>query len=63
MRFQLWSTVREGRFWEAEEKKKYRACGSERETRKHVWEGCREWECSRGNWQVVVGWMLEKGVK
>jgi len=39
-RFRLGSEMREGRFWEEEEKRKCRLCGWEEETWEHVVEVC-----------------------
>ncbi|XP_067217103.1 LINE-1 retrotransposable element ORF2 protein [Linepithema humile] len=57
-RFRLGNEVREGRYWEEEEKRRCRLCGGERETWEHVWEECREWKEGGGSWQEAVGWVL-----
>ncbi|KYN14427.1 hypothetical protein ALC57_13379, partial [Trachymyrmex cornetzi] len=57
-RFRLGNEVKEGRYWE-EEERKYRLCRSEWETWEHIWEGCRAWEMGEGgSWQEVVGRIL-----
>jgi len=40
-RFRLGNEIREGRYWEEEEKKVCRLCGDKVETWEHVWEECR----------------------
>jgi len=42
-RFRLGSEMREGRYWEGEERRKCRLCGYEEESWEHVWERCRKW--------------------
>lgn len=60
-RFRLGNEVREGSYWEAEEKKECRTCESEREIWEHVWERCRKWKNGGGSWQEAVGWVLGEG--
>jgi len=58
-RFRLGNEMREGRYWEGEERKKCRLCGNEEESWEHVWERCRRWrEGGGGGWQEAVGWVL-----
>jgi len=59
-RFRLGNEVREGRYWEDEENKKCRLCGTELETWEHVWEGCRKWRENEESWQKAVGWILRE---
>ncbi|KYN29873.1 hypothetical protein ALC57_00672 [Trachymyrmex cornetzi] len=40
-KFRLGNEVKEGRYWEEEEERKCRLCGSGCETWEHIWEGCR----------------------
>ncbi|KYN14632.1 hypothetical protein ALC57_13162 [Trachymyrmex cornetzi] len=58
-RFRLGNEVKEGRYWEEEEERKCRLCGSGWETWEHIWEGCRAWKMGEGgSWQEVVGRIL-----
>ena len=50
--------VREGRYWEGEERRRCRLCGSDSETWEHIWEECRDWGRGDKNWQQVVSWVL-----
>ncbi|KMQ82861.1 hypothetical protein RF55_21640 [Lasius niger] len=52
-RFRIGDGVREGRFWEREEKKKCRICGWKKETWEHIWEECVRGE-SGSTWQEKV---------
>jgi hypothetical protein len=57
-RFRLGNEMREGEYWEKEEERSCRLCGSEEETWEHVWERCREWKEGGGSWQEAVKWVL-----
>ncbi|KYN11576.1 hypothetical protein ALC57_16268, partial [Trachymyrmex cornetzi] len=58
-RFRLGNEVKEGKYWEEEEERKCRLCGSGRETWEHIWEGCRAWKMGEGgSWQEVMGTIL-----
>ncbi|KYN13488.1 hypothetical protein ALC57_14334 [Trachymyrmex cornetzi] len=58
-RFRLGDEMKEGRYWEEEEERKCRLCGSGWETWEHIWEGCRAWKMGEGgSWQEVVGRIL-----
>jgi len=58
-RFRLGCEMREGNYWEEEERKVCRMCGGERESWEHVWERCRTWREGReGSWQEEVHWVL-----
>jgi len=50
-RFRLGCEMKEGNYWEEEEKKVCRLCGRERESWEHVWERCRTWR-ERGRKEV-----------
>jgi hypothetical protein len=50
--------MKEGRYWEKEEKRGCWLCGGEMETWEHIWERCREWKEGEGSWQEAVGWVL-----
>jgi len=43
-RYRLRNEMREGRYWEEEEKRRCRLCGGEEKTWEHVWESCRKWK-------------------
>lgn len=58
MRFRLGNEMREGRYWEKEERRRCRLCEGEEETWEHVWERCREWREGGGSWQEAVRWVL-----
>jgi len=51
-RFRLGSEMREGRFWEEEEKRKCRLCGWEEETWEHVVEVCMRKEGGGGKMRI-----------
>jgi len=57
-RFRLGSEMREGRYWEGEERRKCRLCGYEEESWEHVWERCRKWGEGGGGWQEAIGRIL-----
>jgi len=58
-RFRLGNEIREGRYWEEEEKKLCRLCGDKVETWEHVWEECRKWrQGGEGSWQEACGRIL-----
>ncbi|EZA52484.1 hypothetical protein X777_08600 [Ooceraea biroi] len=57
-RFRLGNEVKEGRYWEGEEKKRCRLCGMEKESWEHIWEECRRWTVGGGSWQGAVSWVL-----
>jgi len=59
VRFRLGNEMKEGRYWEEEDKRMCRLCGGEIESWEHVWEECRMWK-ERGNksWQEVYGRIL-----
>lgn len=58
-RFRLGNEVREGRYWEEEEKRLCRRCGGEIESWEHVWERCRDWGGDgKSTWQEEVGRIL-----
>ncbi|KYN11478.1 hypothetical protein ALC57_16367 [Trachymyrmex cornetzi] len=58
-KFRLGNEVKEERYWEEEEERKCRLCGSGWETWEHIWEGCRAWKMGEGgSWQEVVGRIL-----
>ncbi|KYN15951.1 hypothetical protein ALC57_11811, partial [Trachymyrmex cornetzi] len=60
VRFRLGNEMREGRYWEGEEGKKCRLCGSGVESWEHVWKECRSWRIGlEGEWQEVVHRILE----
>jgi len=62
MRYRLGNEMGESAYWEGEEKRLCRTCGSEEETWEHVWERCRDWGLGRESWQDVVEWVLgERG--
>jgi len=56
VRFRLGCEMSESNYWEEEEKKVCRLCGSKEETWEHVWGNCRTWKEGEGRtWQEVVG--------
>jgi len=57
-RFRLGNKMREGRYWEEEEKRLCRLCRAELETWEHVWERCRRWREEDSSWQEVAGIIL-----
>jgi len=59
VRFRLGNEMKEGRYWEEEDKRMCRLCGGEIESWEHVWEECRMWK-EKGNksWQEVYGRIL-----
>lgn len=59
-RFRLGNEVREGRYWEEEEKRICRLCEGQIESCQHVWKRCREWQEGGGSWQEIVGRILEE---
>jgi len=51
-RFRLGNEMREGKYWEGEERRSCRICGDRLELWEHVWEECRLWrEGGGGTWQ------------
>lgn len=47
--------MREGRYWEKEEKKRCKLYGGrERESWEHIWDEYREWDKIGGNWAENV---------
>jgi len=59
-RFRLGNEMREGRYWEEEEKGICRLC-EEEETWEHTWERCRDWGEGEGSWQEARSWVLGEG--
>ncbi|EZA50331.1 hypothetical protein X777_11275 [Ooceraea biroi] len=57
-RFRLGNEVRDGNYWEEEEKRRCRLCGVKKESWEHVWEECRNWKVGGGSWQDAVCWVL-----
>lgn len=58
-RYRMGNEVREGAYWESEEKRSCRMCGGEEETWEHVWERCvKGKEKEKGSWQEVVEGIL-----
>jgi len=47
-RFRLGNEVKEGRYWEEEDKKVCRLCGGKEETWEHIWERYRNWKEEHG---------------
>lgn len=60
IRFKLGNKMREGRYWEEEQKKLCRLCGAEMKTWEHVWGRCRKWRKGQGSWQEALRWVLGK---
>lgn len=58
-RFRLGSKLREGRYWE-DEQRLCRLCEAEMETWEHVWERYRKWREGQGSWQEALRWVLGK---
>lgn len=58
-RYRLGNEMREGRYWENENKRGCRLCGGDMETWEHMWEDCRSWkEGGGGSWQEIYGRVL-----
>lgn len=61
-RFRLGNEMREGWYWEEEERRTCRLCGRGRESWEHVWENCRTWkEGEGGSWQESYSKILGEG--
>jgi len=56
VRFRLGNEMKEGRYWEEEDKRMCKLCGGGIESWEHVWEECRMWkEMGSRSWQEVYG--------
>jgi len=52
-RFRLGNEMREGKYWEGENKRRCRMCGLGHEDWRHVWEDCGIWG-AEGNWEEMI---------
>lgn len=59
IRWRLGNEMREGKYWEEEERRSCRICEGGIESWEHVWEGCGGGREQEGeSWQEVVEWVL-----